>query len=89
MLSPSSQGDDEGDKRQDFQSLATLRAYVLVSQDQRRVKVYRRGERGDWMPDAEVYRDGERFELPRLTEAILVSELYDTILDPAGRSLLR
>jgi Uma2 family endonuclease len=89
VLSPSSQGDDEGDKRQDFQSLATLRAYVLVYQDQRRVKVYRRSDRGDWVPDAEIYRDGERLELPRLTESINVSEIYDTILDPVGRSLLR
>jgi Uma2 family endonuclease len=36
VLSPSSEGDDDGDKRSDFQSLASLEAYVLVAQDQRR-----------------------------------------------------
>lgn len=36
VLSPTSQGDDDGDKRLDFQSLPSLRAYVLVSQDLRR-----------------------------------------------------
>ena len=47
VLSPSSEGDDDGDKRSDFQSLASLEAYVLVAQDQRRVKVYRRAS-GEW-----------------------------------------
>jgi len=30
VLSPSSEGDDEGEKRIDFQSLATLRAYLVL-----------------------------------------------------------
>ena len=36
-------------------------------------------------PDA--YAD--RFELPTLTAAVSIAELYDDILDPSGRSLLR
>jgi Uma2 family endonuclease len=89
VLSPSSEGDDDGDKRQDFQSLSSLRAYVLAAQDQRCVKVYRRTDRGEWPHEAELYRDGQRFELPTLTGALSVSEIYDDILDPADRSLLR
>lgn len=86
VLSPSSEGDDDGDKRADFQSLASLEAYVLVAQDERRVKVYlRTGD--DWR--VATYRDGERFELPTLSSAISVAEIYDSILDGAGRSLLR
>jgi len=89
VLSPSSAGDDDGDKRRDFQSLASLRAHVLAAQDARWVKVYRRTERGDWRDEPEVYRDGESFELPTLTRAISVDEVYDDILDGAGHSLLR
>jgi len=89
VLSPSSEGDDDGDKRRDFQSLASLQAYVLAAQDARHVKVYRRTERGEWRSEPDVYRDGESFELPRLTRAIAVDEVYDGILDAAGRSLLR
>ena len=89
VLSPSSEGDDAGDKRRDFQSLASLEAYVLAAQDTRCVKVYRRTERGAWRDQPDVYRDGERFELPRLTRAITVDEVYDGILDAAGSSLLR
>lgn len=89
VLSPSSEGDDDGDKRRDFQSLASLEAYVIAAQDARCVKVYRRTERGEWRDAPDVYRDGERFELPRLTRMIAVDEVYDDILDGAGRSLLR
>jgi Uma2 family endonuclease len=89
VLSPSSAGDDDGDKRRDFQSLASLQAYVLAAQDARWVKVYRRTERGDWRAEPDVYRDGDRFELPSLTRPISVDDVYDDILDGAGHSLLR
>jgi Uma2 family endonuclease len=89
VLSPSSEGDDDGDKRHDFQSLASLQAYVLAAQDARLVKVYRRTEAGKWRDEPDVYHGGESFELPRLTHMITVDEVYDDILDGAGRSLLR
>jgi len=89
VLSPSSEGDDDGDKRHDFQSLASLAAYVLAAQDARCVKVYRRAERGDWRGEPDIYRDGESFELPGLSRAIAVNEVYDGLLDEAGHSLLR
>jgi Uma2 family endonuclease len=89
VLSPSSDGDDEGDKRLDFQSLASLQAYVIVAQDERSVKVYRRSDRGEWRVDPDVYRDGMSFDLPTLSSAISVGEVYDGILDSHGRSLLR
>ena|SRR5215510_4801491 len=88
VLSPTSEGHDDGDKRRDFQSLASPQAYVIAAQDARLVKVYRRSERGDWHHEPEVYQAGESFELPRLTRAIAVDEIYDGILDAAGRSLL-
>src|SRR5207249_4329821 len=86
VLSPSSEGDDDGDKRADFQALASLEAYVLVAQDQRRVKVYRRIG-GEWR--AAIHGDGESFELPTLSTAIAVDDIYRGIIDGAGRSLLR
>ncbi len=89
VLSPSSEGDDEGDKRVDFQSLASLQAYVVLAQDERRVRVYRRTERGAWLTEPDVYRDGDTFELPTLSSPLAVAEIYDDILDPSGRSLLR
>ena len=89
VLSPTSLGDDDGDKRRDFQSLTSLQAYVLAAQDARWVRVYRRTERGAWRDEPDVYRDGDSFELPMLTRAISIGEVYNDILDAAGRSLLR
>ena len=86
VLSPSTESDDDGDKRLDFQSLASLEAYVLVAQDERRVKVYRRAKTG-WSES--IHRTGETFELPHLTSAIAVAEIYDGILDLAGTSTLQ
>lgn len=89
VLSPSSEGDDDGDKRHDFQSLPSLQAYVIAAQDARLVKVYRRTESGKWRDEPDIYRSGESFELPRLTRTIAVDEVYDDVLDGTGRSLLR
>lgn len=89
VLSPSSEGDDEGDKRLDFQSLASLQAYVVAAQDDRCVRVYRRGADRSWLPAPDVYRDGDSFALPELSSVIAVADVYDGIVDAAGRSLLR
>jgi Uma2 family endonuclease len=89
VMSPSSRGDDEGDKRRDFETLTTLRAYVLASQDRRCVTIYRRDEASGWALGAETYLQGQSFSLPVLAAPISVDELYDDILDAAGNSLLR
>jgi Uma2 family endonuclease len=88
VTSPSSEGDDEGDKREDFQSLESLQAYVVARQDERAVRVYRRDAHGKWQQAPEIHRDGDSFQLPSLTSAISVAEIYDGILDENGRSLV-
>ncbi|MEM9694928.1 MAG: Uma2 family endonuclease [Myxococcota bacterium] len=88
VLSLRREGDDEGEKRLDFQSLTTLKAYVLVSQDARHIKVYRRGPNGTWGTTPEVYRGDESFVLPRMGSSLAVAEVYDNILDLDGASLL-
>ena len=88
VLSPSTEGDDDGDKRIDFQSLASLQAYVLVSQDRRRVQVHRREDGAGWSSGPETYQAGETFTLPALSDPIPVDAIFDRILDPAGRSVL-
>jgi hypothetical protein len=65
------------------------RDHAHAAQDARWVKVYRRNERGAWREQPDVYRDGETFELPRLTHEISIGEIYDGVLDGSGRSLLR
>lgn len=89
VLSPSSEGDDDGDKRVDFQSLTSLQAYVLVSQDRRSVRVHRRDDKGQWPIEGETHLGATSFALPALTSPISIEDVYQNILDEQGRSLLR
>jgi Uma2 family endonuclease len=89
VLSPTTAGDDEGEKRRDFQSLATLEVYVLAAQDSHTVKVHRRDDNGTWPDLPETYAPGQEFALPGLARPLTVAELYDDILDASGASLLR
>lgn len=86
VMSPSSEGDDDGDKRSDFQSLGSLQAYILAAQDRRCIEVYRRAG-SEW--HVTTHLDGDVLELPTLSSPIRVAEVYDGILDASGRSLLR
>jgi Uma2 family endonuclease len=89
VLSPSSEGDDDGEKRHDFQTLGSVQAYVLVHQDSRAVKVYRRDDRGQWSLHGERYTHGDSISLPTLAATLSVDEIYRDVLDEQGRSLLR
>lgn len=50
VLSPSSSGRDKGEKFEADKQASSLKEYLLVSQDEKRVEVRRRGERG-WICD--------------------------------------
>lgn len=89
ILSPSSEGNDEGEKRIDFQTLVSLSGYMLVHQDQRRIRVYSRDAQGRWGADPAEYVDGESVQLPGSIGPLELAALYDDILDAAGRSLIR
>ncbi len=53
VLSPSTQRYDRGDKRMAYQSLSTLKEFVLVAQDEPRIEIHRRTSNG-W--EREVHR---------------------------------
>jgi Uma2 family endonuclease len=50
VLSPSTETRDRGEKFEAYKWISSLKEYVLVSQDERRIEVRRRGERG-WSVD--------------------------------------
>jgi Uma2 family endonuclease len=49
VLSPSSEGDDRGEKFDDYREIESLREYVLVAQHSARVETYRRQDDGVWV----------------------------------------
>lgn len=73
VLSPTTEAVDRLDKRLAYQSLPSLREYVLVSQDKREVQVYRRQEKG-W--DLEVFLEADTVRLESIDFELPLAEVY-------------
>ena len=79
VLSDSTAGTDRDEKFAAYRRLVSLREYVLVSQRERRVDVFRRdGKR--WQLDE--YGGGEQFALASVGVEIAIDELYVDRLGP-------
>jgi Uma2 family endonuclease len=75
VLSKSSMHDDFGDKRHEYQALASLKAYVVLAQDEPQVWLWRRGEDGQWPADPEQLTGGA-FKLEAVGVELAIGELY-------------
>ncbi len=56
VLSPTTEAYDRGAKAAHYRRIPSLREYVLMSQDEPLIEVYRRNERGNWELVAEARR---------------------------------
>lgn len=74
VLSDSTESYDRGEKFAHYMRLPSLEAYVLVSQDQRRIEVFRRPEagRGHWVPEV----NGGGDEVSLLDAIVRVDDVY-------------
>jgi Uma2 family endonuclease len=80
VLSPSTEASDRGEKWRHYQHLKSLREYVLVSQDEPRIEVFRRN--GDeWV--LRTSTAGQMLELPSQGVQIPIDAIY---ADPRQRS---
>jgi Uma2 family endonuclease len=75
VLSPRTELYDREQKRLYYQALASLREYVLIAQDRRRVEVWARTGDG-WSHT--IHDAGGRAPLPSLDYTLDVDALYDT-----------
>lgn len=74
VLSPSTESYDRGEKRLYYQQLPSLHEYVLVSQDRRRVELWRR-DGAAWA--ASIHEAGAQVPLTSLGIALDVDEIYE------------
>ncbi|MCB2261373.1 MAG: Uma2 family endonuclease, partial [Candidatus Thiosymbion ectosymbiont of Robbea hypermnestra] len=78
VLSDSTETYDRGDKFALYRQIPSLREYLLVSQDQIRVELYRRGEDGRWtLTDYTGLED--QIPLASLDCTLALAELYDKV----------
>lgn len=78
VLSESSEAYDRGAKFAHYRSIASLRSYVLVAQNEQRVERYDRLDDGDWRLHDVVAGD---VVLPCLSISIPLAELYENLPD--------
>ncbi|MCT7966797.1 Uma2 family endonuclease [Laspinema sp. D1] len=79
VLSPSTETIDRREKRLNYQSLPSLQEYVLVSQDQMQVEVYRRQTSGNW--EFERLGPNDSLELNSVGLTLTRTEIYDEVFD--------
>jgi Uma2 family endonuclease len=79
VLSPSTERQARGAKWLAYQSLPSLRHYLLVAQDRAQVEVYSRGEGAGWV--YEVVRDdlGRLVPLPAIGVALTLGEIFEGV----------
>lgn len=75
VLSPTTESTDRREKLGAYRSLPTLSEYLMVSQDEKRVEVYRR--RGDIGWEQAFYEPGDILDLPSLEFSLPLAALYE------------
>ncbi|ACA99521.1 MULTISPECIES: Uma2 family endonuclease [Cyanophyceae] len=73
VLSPATENFDRTEKFQDYQRITTLEEYVLISQTQQEVEVWRRSPQ-DWTN--QIYRTIDPVKLTSINLEMPISELY-------------
>ena len=73
VLSESTEVDDRKHKRLAYQRLVSLQEYVLVSQTERRVEIYRRQDNG-WL--IETYLSGDNVTLASIGLKLAMTDIY-------------
>ncbi|MFZ5893787.1 MAG: Uma2 family endonuclease [Myxococcota bacterium] len=82
ILSDSTEGYDRGAKAAHYRRIPSLREYVLVSQREPLIEVYRRNEQGRF----ELFeaRSGENIELASVGVSLSVDAVYENPLEPSN-----
>jgi Uma2 family endonuclease len=81
VLSPSTEAYDRGQKAAYYRRIRSLNEYVIVSQAEKHVEVYRRNEQGRW--ELGEYVEGQEVELTSLGVRIPIDRIYVNPLGPS------
>ncbi|RAM49100.1 MAG: Uma2 family endonuclease [Hapalosiphonaceae cyanobacterium JJU2] len=78
VLSPSTEVTDRREKLVNYQKLDSLREYVLVSQDDMKVEVYRKNAQGNWL--LEILGKDNELSLDSVGLSLTMAEIYEDVL---------
>lgn len=80
VLSPSTERYDRGKKWEHYRRIDSLREYLLISQDSRRVEHYVRQEGGLWL-FAEAGGEEGVLELPAVGGSLALADVFERVFD--------
>ncbi|WP_072620285.1 Uma2 family endonuclease [Spirulina major] len=78
VLSPETEACDRGDKFFDYQQIETLQEYVVISQTQPRVNIFRRDQSGLWT--LQFYEPDTPVHLQSIDFKISFEQLYEDVV---------
>lgn len=81
VLSPSTEKRDRSTKLLDYQSIASLQDYLLISQDKPLIEHYARQQDGQWLYKATSGLESSVF-IPSIECRLVLAEVYDRITFP-------
>ena len=77
ILSPSTQATDKREKRINYQTIESLQEYVLVSQNEIKVEVYRRDDNGNWT--VEILGKDDDLQLDSVGLTLTMANIYEDV----------
>ncbi len=77
VLSPSTEMCDRREKLVNYQTIGSLQEYVLVSQEQIKVEVYRQDLPGNWTK--EILVSGDKLVLNSVNLSLTMIDIYEDI----------
>ncbi len=80
VLSPSTEAIDKREKRLNYPTLDSLQEYILVSQEEINIEVYRKDKLGKW--SVQTISKEEELYLESIDLTLTTSEIYEEIFKP-------
>ena len=78
VLSPSTETTDRREKLVNYQNLESLQEYVLVSQEEIKIEVYRQVDQGGWL--LEILGKDEELHLDSIGLTLTMAEIYEDVI---------
>ena len=77
ILSPSTQATDKREKRINYQTISSLQEYVLVSQNEMKVEIYRQDDNGNWT--VETLSKDDDLQLDSVGLTLTMADIYEDV----------
>lgn len=79
MLSPSTELTDRREKLVNYRNLDSLQEYVLVSQEEIKIEVYRKDSQGNW--SLTILSKDDELSLDSIALNLTMAEIYEDVIN--------